>query len=148
MSCCWPSEERSDRTSSHNWSWLFQPITSWSNVSKGHATSQALGVLQHVRHCQCARKGTGYREDQKKYTRREIPALFMLLDTIPQCLVAVLLGSTDSVCSPSWGGGFNPWTRKLMDPRRCWTKRRRAATTKTNRLERSHSLPSASEGIC
>lgn len=60
----------------------FQPIPSWSSVSRGRATSQALSFLQHVRHYQHAREGTGGRGDQKKCTQSETPALFVLVDTL------------------------------------------------------------------
>lgn len=79
MSWCWPSEGGSAlQPQLPRW---FQPIPSWSSVSKGQATSQALRFWQHVRHHQHAREGTGDRRDQRKYTQRETPALFVLVDT-------------------------------------------------------------------
>lgn len=80
MSWCWPSEGGSaQQPQLPRW---FQPLPSWSSVSRGHAPSQPLRLLQRVRHHQHARERIGYRGDQKRCTQSETPALFVLADTL------------------------------------------------------------------
>lgn len=117
MSWCWPSEGGSaQQPQLPRW---FQPLPSWSSVSRGHAPSQPLRLMSGTTSMQGRELGTGEtRRDAHKV--RHLHCLCLRTHFCQSCAGA----STDTqIASPVGEEGFKPWARKVMDPRGCREKK-------------------------
>lgn len=142
VSRCWPSEGGSaQQPQLPRWFSPFPPGAVLAEVMLHHR------LLQHVRHCQHAREGTGYRGHQKKCTQSETLALFVLMDTL---LSELCWGEEQTLrLSHQWGKKVSNHEKgKWWTPEAAEKRNQKAYITWANRPGRNYNLPSANGGIC